>query len=138
MTRIGIVTKAAVVWLALFAPHVSAHDGPHGGPDEVTFKVGKNGEVNLRQDVRFGSVLVKRGKYTFAHRLDGERHAVVLTEDARKEGGTPVVYEVPTNVISSRQVAKRTAVYARELADRSVTVTMIEVTGEPNEHLPQS
>ena len=138
MARIGIVTKAAVVSLVLFGPYVSAHDGPHGGPDEVTFKVGKNGEVNLRQDVKFGSVLVKRGKYAFEHRLDGERHVVVLTEGARKDGGTPVVYEVPTNVISSRQVAKRTAVYAKELADRSVTVTMIEVTGERNEHLPQS
>ena len=138
MARIGIVTKAAVVSLVLFGPYVSAHDGPHGGPDEVTFKVGKNGEVNLRQDVKFGSGLVKRGKYAFEHQLDGERHVVVLTEVARKDGGTPVVYQVATTVISSRQIAKRTAVYAKEFPDRSVAVTMIEVTGERTEHLPQS
>ena len=136
MTR--IVTMAAAASLIVFGSYISAHDGPHGGPDEVTFNVGKNGELNLRQDVKFGSVVVRRGKYAFEHRLDGERHLVILTESARKDGGTPVVHQVPTNVISSRQVAKRTAVYAKELTDRSVVVTMIQVTGEQTEHLPQS
>ena len=136
MTR--ILMTAVVASLLLMGTFASAHDGPHGGPDAVTFKVGKNGEVNVRQDVKFGTVLVRRGKYMFEHRLDGERHVVVLTGAARKDGAVPVQYELPTSVLSSRQVAKRTAVCAKELADRSLVVTMVEVTGERAEHLPQS
>ena len=136
MTR--ILMMVVVASLTLMGAYASAHDGPHGGPDEVTFKVGKNGEFNVRQDVKFGGVLVKRGKYVFEHKLDGERHLVVLTEAARKDGAAPVVYELPTSVLPARQVAKRTAMYAKEQHDRSLVVTIVEVTGERAEHLPQS
>lgn len=136
MTR--ILETAAAAALILMATQASAHDGPHGGPDEVTYKVGKNGEVNVREDMHFGSFPVKRGKYRFEHRVDGERHIVVLTEAARKDGAAPGVYELPTEVLPARQVAKQTAVYAKELANGSLVVTMVEVAGELGEHLPQS
>lgn len=137
MRRIA-ACAAAVALACLISVQALAHDGPHGGPDEVTFSVGKNGEINLRQDVKCGTFLVKRGKYVFAHRLDGDRHVVVLTEVARKDGGPSVVYELPMQLLAARQIAKRTALYAKEQADRSLVVTVVEVAGEKGEHLPQT
>jgi len=137
MRRIALSVVAVAVAVLTFGK-VAAHDGPHGGPDEVTFRVGKNGEINLRQDVKFGTVLVKRGKYVFEHRLDADQHLIVLTEVAPKGGRAPAVYEVPTRLLPARKAANRTSVYAKEQADRSLVVMMVEVAGEPSEHLPQT
>jgi hypothetical protein len=137
MRRIELtVVSVAIAFLTL--GEVAAHDGPHGGPDEVTFRVGKNGEINLRQDLKFGTSLVKKGKYAFEHRLDGDRHLVVLTEVARKDGASPVAYELPTRLIPAQKAANRTSLYAREATDRSLVVTMVEIAGEASEHLPQT
>ena len=131
---LGVVSVAVAF---LTTGKVAAHDGPHGGPGQVTYRVGKNGEINLREDLKFGTVLVKKGKYIFEHQLDGDRHLVVLTEVARKDGESPVPYQLPMRLMPAQKAANRTSLYAREGADRSLFVTMVEVAGEASEHLPQ-
>lgn len=124
-----------VVGLFLAVAKVAAHDGPHGGPDEATFKVGKNGDVKIGEDITVGPVLVKRGKYRFEHRVEGERHTVRLTR-LESKAAEELTYELPMRLIPSRQASKRTAVFAKELADQSLAMTAVEVAGESVEHVP--
>lgn len=136
MRRICACVLAVSAWLPPSTP--AAHDGPHGGPDEVALRAGKNGEINLREDVTFGTALVKRGKYILAHRVDDDRHVIVLTAAGQRKGEVPAVHELPTQLLVSRDVPKRTTLYARELANRRLVAIMIEIAGEQAEHIPQA
>lgn len=136
MRRICACVLAVSACLAPSTP--AAHDGPHGGPDEVALRAAKNGEINLREDVTVGTALVTRGKYLLTHRLDDDRHVIVLTGAAPKKGEVPVVHEVPTQLLVSRDVPKRTTLYARELAKRRLVAIMVEIAGEQAEHIPQA
>ena len=114
---------------------LGAHDGPHNGPSGGTFSVGKKGDVNIREDVKIGNDTLKRGKYLFEHRVEGDRHLIVLTEVVKKDVA-PLAYEIPTRVLSVRQAAKRSVLVADELADHSLRVGVIHVAGEALEHFP--
>jgi hypothetical protein len=59
---------------------LSAHDGPHTGRADATFKVGKNGQVKIGEDLVIGALLVKKGTYLFDHRVEEGRHVVTLTK----------------------------------------------------------
>lgn len=133
----SLLHVVALLVVGLLGP-AAAHDGPHGGPDEVAIRAGKNGEINLRENLTVGTALVARGKYILTHRLDDERHVIVLTAAAPKKGEVPVVHEVPTQLLVSRNVPKRTTLYARELANRRLVALMIEIAGEQAEHVPQA
>ena len=128
-------------WIALAAlsaaTAVWAHEGHdgHEGPTGRTFTVGKNGDVNIREDVKVGDDILKRGKYVFEHHIDGDRHVIVLT-GVVKNGAVSPVYEIPTRVIVGRETARRSAFVARELADHSLRVGMVHVAGEAVEHVP--
>ena len=132
MTRILYVS--AVVLLAV-APLLAAHPGHDDGPVDEVFKVGKKGDVNIRHDLAAGGVLIKRGKYLFEHRVEGERHTIVLTGTGRKDGTEPR-YEMPMRLISGGETVKRSAIFAKEAADHSLYLTIIEVAGEDVEHVP--
>lgn len=71
------VAWVGAIMLAAFAS-IRAHDG-HEVPTGRTFTVGKNGDVNIREDVKIGADTLKRGKYLFEHRADGERHLIRAT-----------------------------------------------------------
>lgn len=131
----SVMLSAAVAGLVILAvTRSAAHDGPHGGPGEATFKVGKNGDVKIGEDVKAGPVLVKRGKYRFEHRIEGDRHTVWLTKLDIKAAGEST-YELPMRLIPSREAGKRTAVHAAELTDHSLAMIAIEVAGENVAHV---
>lgn len=133
-----------VAWIALAALGAAAgtagawahegHDG-HEGPTGRTFTIGKKSDVNIREDVKVGNEILKRGKYLFDHRVVGEDHVVVLTGIVKKDA-LPVVYQIPTRTIAARETAKRSVFVARELADHSLLVGVIQVAGEAVEHVP--
>lgn len=114
---------------------LAAHDGHGEGPTGRTFTVGKKGDVNIREDVKVGGDVLKRGKYMFEHRVDGERHVIVLTGIVKKDIAPPV-YEIPTRTVPSREMAKKSVFVATELADHSLRVGVVHVAGEPLDHVP--
>jgi hypothetical protein len=134
MKRLGSV--AAMVLLVLVS-RAWAHDGHDDGPAEQAFKVGKNGEVKFGEDVKMGSLLVKKGRYVLEHRVEGNRHFIVLTSAERSEQA-PAVYDVPMTVVASKVAAKKSAVFAAEGKDRSLRVTVVQIGGEKFDHLPGS
>lgn len=130
-----------MMWMAGLATAVLLHSGvitahpEDEDPSDEIFTVGKTGEVKIGHDVSAGSVLVKRGKYLFEHRVDGERHIIVLTgvgKDASER-----LYEIPMRLFASAKVAKRSALIARESKDHTVHITLVQVAGEGGDHIPE-
>jgi hypothetical protein len=115
---------------------IAAHDGPHEGPTTASFKVAASGNVNFGEDVRVGNVLVRKGKYHFAHRVDGELHIVTLTRIADKSLSDAVIYESDTRVVPGRQARKASVLRASEAADHSLHISVIEIQGEAGDHIP--
>ena len=129
-------------WIASFATvmifyagaGMTAHPDDENPSDEI-FNVGKSSEVKIGQDVSAGKVRVKRGKYLFEHRVDGERHTIVLTgvgKDASERA-----YEILMRLFASAEVAKRSALIARESKDHTLHVVMVQVAGEAGDHVPE-
>jgi hypothetical protein len=135
MTRNATVA-AALVMIVATAP-IAADEGPHGGPAEATFKVGKNGDVKIGEDLKVGDVVVKRGKYKFEHRIEADQHTVVLTRIEARDAAESW-YEIPMRLVAARGVPKRTVVYAEELPDHSLILTLVEVAGENGNHVPET
>jgi hypothetical protein len=125
---------AALGVVAVTVAAVSAHDGPHTGPTDQTYKVAKDGRVKVSEDLTVGETIVKRGTYMFAHRIDEQQHVVTLTPadvDAAKQGGI----ELRMRLLPSRTMVRRTAILAREAGSRSLTMTTVQVAGEDGEHV---
>ena len=125
-----------VSWVVGIAAFGLAHPDHDEGPRTEIFRVGKNGQVNIRYDVILGVERVKRGKYLFAHAVEGEAHRIALSR-IDKKANAQAPFDVPVQIIPRRETAKRTAIIAKEAADRSLRVTLIEVAGENVEHIPQ-
>jgi hypothetical protein len=124
------VSVAACVLAA--ATVVAAHDENDLGPDFDVYKVTKSGSVKIASDVTIGTLLVKKGSYLFAHRIDDGVHVVTLTHLGGGE-----VFEIPLTVISEPRPAKRSELIVKQLPDRSMVVTLIAVEGEVGDHLPR-
>ena len=131
---------AALATVALLAldQSLTAHDGPHGGPTTASFRVGGDGGVNFREDVTLANSLVRRGKYRFTHRIDGDIHVITLTRMAARNSPDTAVYEVSTTVMAGRQPRKASLLRAKETADHSLYISVIEIAGEAGDHLPRA
>jgi hypothetical protein len=128
---------AAPVVLVLNGP-LTAHDGPHDGPTTASFRVGRDGGINFREDVRLANTLVPKGKYRFGHRIDGDVHIITLTRIATRSWVDIAVYEVSTTLIAGRQPQKGSLLRAKEAADHSLHISVIEIAGEAADHLPRT
>ena len=116
------------------ATGAGAHDGPHTGPADAAFKVGKDGQIKIGEDLLVGTVMVKKGKYTFNHRVEDGRHIVTLTRvDAKVPEQAPV--ELSMRFLPSDRAVKRTAILAIETDARWLEMTIVEVAGEPGDHV---
>ena len=136
MKRIaGAMTTVAFV-VALGLSGAAFHDGPHVGLDGEVFNVGKKGDVKIDLDVVIGDVLVKKGKYLFEHRIDGDRHILVLTGLDAKNGIEAPVHQINMRFITSRNAVKKSALFAERLRDRSYRVRVIQIAGESGDHMP--
>lgn len=136
MKRMLSSTAFVVFCLAFGSSGTALHDGPHVGPDGEVFNVGKNRDVKIGMDVVIGDVLVKKGKYLFEHRVDGDTHVLVLTGLEDKNGAEPPVHQIPMRFITSRDVVKKSALFAERLRDRSYRVSVIQIAGESGDHMP--
>ena len=137
MKRIAKVT-AAMVFVLAFGLSGVAHDGPHVGPDGEVFNVGKNGDVKIGMDVVIGDVLVKKGKYRFEHRVDGDAHILVLTGLEPKSGIEVPVHAIHMRFFVSKDPVRKSALFAERLRDRSYRVNVIQIAGESGDHIPDS
>lgn len=133
--RTAVLATAAL--LALDQP-LSAHDGPHDGPTTASFRVGKDGGINFREDVRLADTLVPKGKYRFTHRIEGDVHVITLTRIAARNLVDTTVYEVNTTLMAGRQPRKGSLLRAKEAADHSLHISVIELAGEAGDHLPRA
>jgi hypothetical protein len=132
--RAALLAAAGVLALSGALP---AHDGPHGGPTTASFRVGGDGGVNVREDVTLGDTRVPKSKYRFAHRIEGDAHIITLTRIATRSS-VETVYEVGTALIAGRQPRKGSLLHAKEAADHSLHISVIEIAGEAADHLPRT
>jgi hypothetical protein len=133
--KLPALVTSSILMFALGIPTAAVHDGNHAaGPGDKIFKVGKNGDVKIGNDVKIGEILVKKGKYLFEHRVDGGQHIVVLTSIDNKNSSEAVVHEIRTRLITSRDPVKKSALFAEEQRDRSYRVTVIQIAGENGDH----
>ena len=123
----------AMVLSAGLVAGVSAHDGPHAGRADATFKVGKKGQVRIGEDLRAGALLIQKGTYRFDHRVEEDRHVIVLTKVDKTTEHSPV--ELAMRLLPSRTPMKRTAILAHEPDRGPLDLTTVEVIGELGEHV---
>lgn len=121
--------------LGLLSGTAAAHDGPHTGSGDATFRIGKDGRVKIGDDMLVGDMVVKKGTYAFDHRVDDTRHLVTLTRvDGKVPEQAPV--EVRMRLIPSKQIVKRTAILAHEEEKtRFVRLSLVQVAGESGDHV---
>ena len=127
---------AVIAFACALGVRAAAHDGPHVGPDGEVFNVGKKGDVKIGMDVLIGDVLVKKGKYLFQHRLDGDGHILVLTGLETKNVIEAPVHQIHMRFISSRDAVRKSAIFAERQRDRSYRVSVIQIAGESGDHMP--
>jgi len=133
-TSIGIV--GVMLGVALVAPS-TAHDG-HDDVTEAVFRVDKDSHVKIGENLKAGTIVVKKGRYAMAHRVESGGHVTSLTSIDTKPGAEPTRYDVLTDVWPSRTPVTKTAIYAKELQDTTLQITVIQFAGENNDHMPQS
>jgi hypothetical protein len=136
MKRIASAMTTVVFVVTVGLSGAAFHDGPHVGPDGEVFNVGKKGDVKIGLDVAIGDVLVKKGKYLFEHRMEGDRHMLVLTGLETKNGIEAPVHQIPMRFITSKDAVKKSALFAERLRDRSYRVSVIQIAGESGDHMP--
>ncbi|MEQ1760096.1 MAG: hypothetical protein ABL986_17400 [Vicinamibacterales bacterium] len=112
-----------------------AHQGPAGPSSDHVFVVSGAGKVLLDGDVLCGDVLLPQGQYRFGHRIEGERHAIVLTSSSTAPEGV-VVCELRMSVLWASEVAKTTVVFADHVASGTMRLTAVQLRGEDHLHLP--
>lgn len=126
----------SVFLLSAFAGPVTAgHDGPHGeGPLDRTFNIGKKGDVKIDEDVKIGDVLVRKGKYLISHRVEGDHHIVVLTRVDKTPSSEGSIHEIRMRFFPSREMVKKSALFAEPQRDNSYRITVIQIVGENGDH----
>lgn len=132
--------KALIILLfssVVLALPAMAHDG-HGDVTESAFRADKDGHVKISENLKAGTIVIKKGRYSMAHRVEEARHVVSLTSVEAKPGVEAVVYEIATSALASRTRVSKTAIYAAELPDTTLQVTVIQFAGENNDHMPQN
>ena len=123
----------AIVMLTAMGSAPLAHD-EDGGPGQAVFKVDGKGAVKIGDPVKMGDLTVPKGRYLLEHRVDGAEHIVVLTRtDAN--GSDAWTHEFAMRLIPEKQVAKRSAIFASELRDRSLALSAIQIAGEAGDHI---
>lgn len=137
MKRVLTMTAGLMVFfLTLGLRGAPLHDGPHVGPDDEVFNVGKNGDVKIAMDVLIGDVLVKKGKYRLEHHVEPDTHILVLTGLDNKNRTEAPVHQIRMRWISSKDAVKKSALFAERQRDRSHRVTVIQIAGESGDHVP--
>jgi hypothetical protein len=138
----GAVMKSAVgiaiaVSILVGSSSLGAHEGDHGeGPTDLVFKIGKTGEVNINRDVKLGTYVVKRAKYTLTHEVQDQRHLFVLTEiNKKKEPSQLAVYNLAGNFIANSDRVKKSSVTAKEMRDHNYEIVTIQIAGENGNHV---
>jgi hypothetical protein len=125
--RRAIHAFLVLVFAVTFATaKTAAHDEDEGDP---SFKIAKNGQVSFNTDVRFGDVVVKKGKYIVQHRIDGADHVFDFIE---LKGEQKTV--IRSKGVFSGEKYSASVIHAKEEKDRSVRVTAIEMAGENMDH----
>ena len=105
---------------------VAAHDEEDGDP---FFRVGKNGQVTLDTDLWFGDVVLKKGRYTLQHRIEGADHIFVFLDAKRGQQIT-----IHSKRVFPGDGTSESMIHAKEEKDRRVHVTKIELASENMDH----
>ena len=142
ITRLGLVVFAVLAAgsVALAQQHGMDKNG-----------MGKKGEVEFTTETHVGSALLKPGHYQFQHHLIDTQHYLIVRSQATSSlrGGQHYagatgeeIARVPCRLLSSDKKQRDTALYWRQNADGTRTVTQINIRGEKDGHVitlePQS
>jgi hypothetical protein len=128
----------AAISLILFTSHSVAvlHDEPGDHDMEKTFKVDKNGIVTIGVDISAGDVIIKKGKYSLFHAVQGELHFVTLTPRTMDKATAPsAAIQLDSRLLASREAISRSVLVAAEQADHTYGLVSIQIAGENGEHV---
>ena len=135
MNRIGrIVSGSTIAFLVLVALVFA----------QQPVSVGKNGEVELRDVTRVGTVTLQPGHYRFQHQLvDGQHFLVVFerstvkSDPGRHYAGAvgPEVARVACTMVPLEGKVRDTALHLKKEADSTFRVTQIRISGEKTGHV---
>jgi hypothetical protein len=134
--RRGVILAGAVFFLGVHAV-VAFHDGHDDeGPTDRVFKIARSGEVNIGVDLTIGARLLKRGKYTLAHRTEGASHIFKLSRIEKKPvASSGETIEFNTGLLRTVERIKDSTLQARQRPDHNFELVKIQMVGETGDHL---
>lgn len=136
MIRLPIVMLSLVL-LGVAAPTAALHPGHDEGYAEFVYTVDKKGEIRIGGDVKAGAAVIRKGKYSFAHRIDAGSHIVTLVGLSSKGVTSGSAHEIRTRLTPSHDRVKKSVLVTREQPDGSYHVAAIQVVGEDDDHVPE-
>ena len=103
-----------------------------GSTEEPSARVavppGSAGQLSLRQELRLGSIVLRKGTYALSHTLAGDVDVLVLTAiDPRSRESSAAGRALRVN---AHQFVMRATVFAEEFDDQSVRVQLVQITGD--------
>lgn len=133
MTRIGKIALAFFMGIAL-TPLVAAAQ---------TVPLGKNGDVELSNAARIGTVDLQPGHYRLQHvTTDGQHFLIVKSQPETRRGGMHYasgpgkeIARIPCQVVTLDKKVKATELHTRKQPDGTTVITQIRIRSEGAGHL---
>jgi hypothetical protein len=127
---------ACILLIGTGSGAVTLHDENEGEPIQMTFKVNNRSEVDIGTDAYAGSTLVKKGKYSITHRIEGEKHLITLILIDRKQPvPSSFKVELDTRLLPFKDPVKRTILLAKEGNDHKFHLSSFQIVGENGDHI---
>lgn len=104
---------------------------------DVIFRVGKNGDVNIKSSVRIGEFVLENGRYSFQHEVKGNDHVFVFTaivKNKDSESSEPAAIHIKSVNVLRGEKTSSSILLAKQEKDFGYRIVMIEVAGENMEH----
>lgn len=105
--------------------------------------IGKNGDVELTQPTRVGTMTLEPGHYRLQHQMQDGAHFLVIKRRAERQTGSmheatgpgEEVARVACEVVALNAKVKETSLYLRREPDGTSVITQIRIRGERGGHV---
>lgn len=127
---IGLVV---LVMLSLLYPH----DEPEPSRE---YKFKPDGEINLLDDTMIREKLLARGRYLIRHRIDEDKHPVIIAQIPDRQSIPRPTVLVPATILPAKKTFSKSIGYARppeegRTSDKYRRIITIDIAGENVGHL---
>jgi hypothetical protein len=145
MQKICLIALAALLSGAVVAAFPEHEGHSHDAPLlDRQYKVGKDGEINIRENLSIGNSILTRGRYKVVHKPDRDEHWFIFSPVAKNgsagEGGKDFQVKA-RQLLPAREKVSGFVIHAFHDAHAGArnqpryTIVKITVNGENWEHL---